>query len=56
MFALEHLSDDFKKKEETVPTIEKLELQQRRWRDDYELNKIVRDKVGWCGYAASILV
>lgn len=45
MFALEHRTDDVQKKSDAVPTMEKLEERQGRWKDDYLLNKAARNKV-----------
>ena len=45
MFALEHLTYDVQKQTDTLPTMEKLEQRQEKWKDDYILNKLARNKV-----------
>jgi len=45
MFALEHLKDNIEKKTAALPNLEKLEVRQSKWKDDYDLNKAARNKV-----------
>jgi len=45
MFALEHMTDDVQKQTDTLPTMERLEKHQAKWKDDYIINKIARNKV-----------
>lgn len=44
MFKLDHLRDDAKKMKDLEPVMNNLERVQRRKKDDYELNSILRKK------------
>ncbi|XP_022101763.1 coiled-coil domain-containing protein 130-like [Acanthaster planci] len=44
MFKLEHGTDDTKKLEAVAPTLHELEQTQTTWKDDFELNRMLRQK------------
>ena len=44
MFKLEHGVDDTKKLEAVAPTLYELEKTQTSWKDDFDLNRMVRQK------------
>lgn len=44
MFKLDHMGDDVKKMKDLQPVMDNLEKFQRRKKDDYELNSLLRRK------------
>lgn len=56
MFKLDHMGDDVKKMKDLEPVMNNLEQFQKRKKDDYELNSILRKKFRVSEQPASISI